>query len=120
VSNRNNLRVKRAKIARIRRIKNNVVPFVPKEPRKAAESRVMAAAWLEIKKNVPEDTHPDIVKAFKRFFYAGARAILVDTFTRSDCLDESSQDLTETDFERLAGILDELEIFRADVAEGRQ
>ncbi len=121
MSNRNNLRIKRAKISRARKLKSNAIPFPPREPMMVVESKVIEAAWNALAaQTIPLDTHPELVKAFRRFFYAGAKS-LVDTFLYTDCLDESAPDqLTKSDGERFAGIANEVQDFFTEVASARQ
>jgi len=82
-------------------------------------SKVMAKAWEEIKAaNIPPETHPDLVKTYKRFFYCGARAVMHD-LVYSDALDEGMEP-TADDLQKVDAILHELNQFFCEVAAGRQ
>lgn len=94
-----------------------------KEPLEAPEitvSKVLDTAWRNIlEQNIPSETHPLQVKTFKRFFYAGAKAIM-DTLIYSDTLDESSDDATVDDVKRIDAMMHEITQFFAEVVAGRQ
>ena len=84
-------------------------------------SRVIDAAWRSImEQTIPLETHPDLVKTYKRFFYAGAKAPL-DSFLYSDMLDEDDPNYaTERDFDRIDAMVHEINAYLTEVAAGRQ
>jgi hypothetical protein len=82
-------------------------------------SKVIETAWHEFAKLIPPETHPLQVKTYKRFFFAGAKA-LMDNLVYSDTLAEGSDDLTETDGKRIDAIMHEIMAFWASVAEQQQ
>jgi hypothetical protein len=83
-------------------------------------SSVLDDAWRTIlETNVPADTHPLQVRTYKRFFMAGAKA-LIDTLVYSDTLDETQGDATPQDIKRIDAIMHEITAFFADVIAGRQ
>jgi len=82
-------------------------------------SKVIETAWQECLKLIPPETHPLQVKTYKRFFFMGAKA-LMDNLVYSDTLDDSGDDLTETDSKRIDAIMHEIMAFVGDVAVGRQ
>jgi hypothetical protein len=91
------------------------------EPRTLTTSRVIDAAWRSImEQTIPPETHADLVKTYKRFFYAGAKA-LIDSFVYSDMLDEDDPTYaTERDVDRVDAILHEINAYFVEVAAGRQ
>ena len=45
------------------------------EAKSVTVSKIIDIAWRNLlEQNVPAETHPDLVKTFKRFFYAGAKS----------------------------------------------
>jgi hypothetical protein len=84
-------------------------------------SRVIDAAWRSIlEQTILPETHPDLVKTYKRFFYAGAKALL-DSFVYSDVLDEGEEDIaTPQDVNRVDAVMHEINAFLTEVAAGRQ
>jgi len=83
-------------------------------------SSVLDSAWRNIlETNIPAETHPLQVKTFKRFFYAGAKA-LIDTLVYSDTLDEGADDATPQDVKRIDAIMHEITQYFAEVIAGRQ
>jgi hypothetical protein len=83
-------------------------------------STVLDAAWRNIlETNIPAETHPLQVKTYKRFFYAGAKA-LIDNLILTDTLDEGTEDLTPQDAKRIDAIIIEVQSFFAEVLAGRQ
>jgi hypothetical protein len=85
-------------------------------------SSVLEDAWRTIHRdNVPVDTHPLQVKTYKRFFMAGAKA-LMDTLVYSDTLDDSvgAEVATPQDIKRIDALMHEITAFFADVIAGRQ
>lgn len=83
-------------------------------------SAVLDKAWRNIlETNIPAATHPDLVKTFKRFFYAGAKAIM-DTLVYTDALDDTTEDATVQDVQRIDAMMHEITAFFADVVAGRQ
>jgi hypothetical protein len=84
-------------------------------------SKVIDAAWRNLlEQNVPPETHPDLVKTFKRFFYAGAKTSL-DSLVYSDVLDEDHPDTaTPEDINRIDAMMHEVQAFFVEVASGRQ
>jgi hypothetical protein len=93
----------------------------PGEPRTITTSRVLDASWRSIlEQTIPPETHPNLVKAYKRFFYAGAKALL-DSFVYSDVLDEGEEDIaTPQDVNRVDAVMHEINAFFTEVAAGRQ
>jgi hypothetical protein len=91
------------------------------KPRTITTSRVIDVAWRSIlEQTIPPETHPDLIKTYKRFFYAGAKALL-DSFVYSDVLDESEEDIaTPQDVKRIDAIMHEINEFLTEVAAGRQ
>jgi hypothetical protein len=97
-------------------------PLAPKENGTSGllSSRVLDAAWRNIlEQTIPPETHELQVKTYKRFFYAGAKA-LVDNLIMSDTLDDTTDELSEVDGKRIDAIVYEVTAFFLDVAAGRQ
>lgn len=92
-----------------------------REAKTVTVSKVIDAAWRNLlEQNVPAETHPDLVKAFKRFFYAGAKTTL-DSLIYSDVLDEDHHDTaTPDDIDRVDAMMHEINAFFVEVASGRQ
>jgi len=90
-------------------------------PRTLTTSRVIDAAWRSIlEQTIPPETHPDWVKTYKRFFFAGAKALL-DSFLYSDMLDEDDPTYaTERDVDRVDAIMHEINAYFTEVVAGRQ
>lgn len=84
-------------------------------------SKVLHDAWTSLlEQNVPPETHPNQIKAFKRFFFAGARAFLVN-LVYSDTLDENEPDTaTQSDIDRIDAVQHEINEYFCEVAAGRQ
>lgn len=93
---------------------------VADETRIITTSKVLDAAWRNLlEQTIPAETHPDLVKTYKRFFYAGAKALL-DSFVYSDTLDESTDDATPADVNRVDAVMHEINQFFCEVGAGRQ
>lgn len=89
------------------------------EPKTLLISKVLDTAWRnQIEQTIPPATHPDLVKTFKRFFYAGARAMLHD-LVYSDALDDGMEP-TQNDLQKIDAILHEINAFFGEVVAGRQ
>jgi hypothetical protein len=90
-------------------------------PRTLTMSRVIDAAWRSImEQTIPPETNQNLVKTYKRFFYAGAKA-LIDSFLYSDMLDEDDPTYaTERDVDRVDAIMHEINAYLTEVAAGRQ
>ncbi len=101
--------------------KTKAQPKLNEAPRILVTSKVMDAAWRSIlEQTIPPETHPDLVKTYKRFFYAGAKALL-DSFIYSDVLDESDEaNATPQDVNRVDAVQHEIIAFFNEVAQGRQ
>jgi len=83
-------------------------------------SKVLDKAWRNIlEQNIPPETHELSVKTYKRFFYAGAKA-LMDNLVYSDTLDDKTDDATIDDVKRLDALMHEITAFFVEVAAGRQ
>jgi hypothetical protein len=83
-------------------------------------SKVLDAAWRSLlEQTIPPETHELSVKTYKRFFYAGAKA-LMDNLVYTDTLDETAGDATVDDMKRLDAIMHEIRAFFAEVTAGRQ
>lgn len=93
----------------------------PAPPKMLVTSRVLHDAWTSLfEQNIPPETHPNQVKAFKRFFFAGARAFLVN-LVYSDTLDENEPDTaTQSDIDRIDAVQHEINEYFCEVAAGRQ
>ena len=91
------------------------------EAKSVTVSKIIDSAWRNLlERNVPSETHPDLVKTFKRFFYAGAKSVM-DSLVYSDTLDESEPDtLTADDSNRVDAVMHEINAFFCEVAAGRQ
>jgi hypothetical protein len=91
------------------------------EAKSVTVSKIIDTAWRNLlEQNVPAETHPDLVKTFKRFFYAGAKSVM-DSLVYSDTLDESEPDtLTGDDSNRVDAVMHEINAFFCEVAAGRQ
>lgn len=85
------------------------------------DSKILDTAWRNIlETNIPAETHPLQVKTYKRFFYAGAKA-LVDALIYSDMLDEESgDDASPQDVKRIDAMVREVQDFFVEVAAGQQ
>lgn len=82
-------------------------------------SKIMEAAWRSIlEQTIPAETHPDLVKTYKRFFYAGAKAML-DDLIYSDALDDGMEP-TADDLQKIDAIVHEVNEFFCEVGAGRQ
>lgn len=101
--------------------KSSAKPKVRPKPRVIVTSKIMDAAWRSIiEQTIPPETHPDLVKTYKRFFYAGAKALL-DSFIYSDVLDETDEAAaTPQDVNRVDAVQHEIIAFFNEVAQGRQ
>lgn len=82
-------------------------------------SKVLETAWEKVRELIPPETHPLQVKTYKRFFFAGAKA-LVDNLIMSDTLDDTTDELSAVDGKRIDAIVFEITSFFLDVAAGRQ
>lgn len=84
-------------------------------------SALLDSAWRSIlEQTIPPETHPDLVKTYKRFFYAGAKA-LIDNLVYTDTLDESDEaTATPQDVDRVDAVMHEINAFFTEVAAGRQ
>ena len=95
------------------------VPHPAVHPAVALTSKVMDTAWRNLLEHtVPPETHPDFVKTFKRFFFAGAKA-LTDALVYSDALSEGMEPTAE-DLQKLDAVMHEINEFFCEVAAGRQ
>lgn len=82
-------------------------------------SKVMDQGWRSILEQVvPPETSPDLVKTFKRFFYAGSKHLL-DTLVYTDMLDEGEQP-TADDLAKIDAIQHEINEYFGEVSAGRQ
>ena len=82
-------------------------------------STLIANAWQNVcDQVVTPDTHPDLVKTYKRFYYAGAKHLLDSLMERAG-LDET-EELTQDDLQKLDAVMHELNAFFVEVAAGRQ
>lgn len=90
-------------------------------PKMLVTSKVIHDAWVSLmEQNIPPETHPSRVKAFKRFFYAGARAFLVN-LVYADTLDENEPETaTQSDIDRIDAVQHEINEYFCEVAAGRQ
>lgn len=89
-------------------------------PRILLTSKVLDSAWRNmLEQTVPPETYPDQVKTYKRFFFAGAKA-LMDNLVHSDTLDDTTEDATVDDVKRLDAIMHEITAFFSEVVAGRQ
>src|ERR1700733_243679 len=83
-------------------------------------SKVIDAAWRSIlEQTIPPETNEMAVKTYKRFFYAGAKA-LMDNLVHGDVLDETADGATEVDVKRIEAVMHEITAFFVEVAAGRQ
>ncbi len=88
-------------------------------PPSALVSKVLDTAWRNLlEQTIPPETHPDLIKTFKRFFFAGAKS-LIDDLIYSDALDEGME-ATSNDLQKIDAILHEINAFFCEVAAGRQ
>lgn len=86
---------------------------------KQLDSKIMQTGWASMLEQViPGDTHPDLVKTYKRFFFAGAKHLL-DTLLYSAELDESMEP-TENDLSKVDALQHEINAFFTEVSSGRQ
>lgn len=82
-------------------------------------SRIMHLGWIEmLERVIPNDTHPDLVKTYKRFYYAGGQRS-VHALVYDAALDEGDE-LSSADMSKLDALMHELNEYFADVAAGRQ
>jgi hypothetical protein len=89
------------------------------EPRIMIISHVIDKAWRNLlEQNVPPETHPDLVKTFKRFFYAGAKS-LIDDLVYTDALDDGME-ATPNDLQKIDAIMHEINEYFCEVVAGRQ
>jgi hypothetical protein len=89
------------------------------DQRKLLTSRIMATGWASVLEQlVPSETHPDLVKTFKRFYYAGAKHLL-DTLIYQADLDESMEP-TADDLSKIDALMHELNEYFGEVQAGRQ
>lgn len=93
----------------------------PPEPRTVTVSKILDSAWRSIlEQTIPPETHPDLVKTYKRFFYAGAKA-LIDNLVYTDTLDGTDEaTATPQDVDRVDAVMHEINAFFTEVAAGRQ
>lgn len=88
-------------------------------PRMVCDSYVMDKAWRSLlEQTIPSETHEDLVKTFKRFFYAGAKS-LIETLVYTDAL-EDDENPTPNDLMKIDAILHEINVYFGEVAAGRQ
>lgn len=82
-------------------------------------SKIMQKGWASIlEQNVPPEAHPELVKTFKRFYYAGAKHAIDDLLYAAD-LDEG-MDPTAEDLSKIDALVHELNEYFGEVAAGRQ
>ena len=97
----------------------NILPLTMPVEKPLVVSHVMAKAWEEIQTgNIPPLTNPELIKVYRRFFYAGARAVMHD-LVYSDALDEGMAP-TENDLQKVDAILHELNEFFCGVVAGEK
>lgn len=83
-------------------------------------SKVLDTEWRNILEQViPPETHPALVRTYKRFFFGGAQC-LIEKLTNSDVLDESTEAATPQDINRVDAIIHEINAYFSEVAAGRQ
>lgn len=88
-------------------------------PRKILTSKIMDTGWRNILEQVvPAETHPDLVKTFKRFFYAGAKHVIDDLVYAAD-LDDGSEP-TADDLSKIEALIAEINEYFGEVAAQRQ
>jgi hypothetical protein len=82
-------------------------------------SKLMEEGWKGVQENfIPPETHPDLVKTFKRFFYAGAKHLIDDLLYAAN-LDEGNEPTPE-DLSKIDAVIHEINAFFSEVASGRQ
>jgi len=82
-------------------------------------SKIMKTGWAAILEQlIPPETHPDLVKTFKRFFYAGGKHV-IDTLVYDAALDEGDEP-SEADLSKIDALMHEINEYFADVAAQRQ
>lgn len=87
--------------------------------RKVLSSKIMDEGWRNLLESViPPETHPDQVKTYKRFYYAGAKRCM-DALVFDAALDEGEQP-TADDLAKVDALLHEVNAFFSEVAAGRQ
>ena len=83
-------------------------------------SKVLDAGWRNLlEQTIPPETSPELIRAYKRFFYAGAKALL-DSFVYSDVLDEDTEGASPGDVNRIDAVMHEINAFFCEVGAGRQ
>jgi hypothetical protein len=104
-------------------VPNELPPLKPETENGAPvllTSKVIETAWRSIlEQTIPPETHPLQVKTYKRFFFAGAKA-LMDGIFHSDALDDTTDGATIDDIRRLDAMQHEVLAFFAEVAAERQ
>lgn len=86
---------------------------------KTLTSKIMHTGWVSIlEKLIPPDTHPDLVKTYKRFYFAGAKHLL-DSLVYDAALDEGDE-ATEADLSKIDALMHEINEYFTEVASGRQ
>jgi hypothetical protein len=81
------------------------------------ESSLMASGWQGVLENfIPPETNPQLVKTFKRFFYAGAKHLLDDLLYAADLDDGMAP--TADDLSKIDAVQHELNEFFAKVGDG--
>jgi len=82
-------------------------------------SKIMHLGWVEmLERVIPESTHPDLVKTYKRFYYAGAQHLL-HSLVYDAALDEGDE-LSSADTSKVDALMHELNEYFTEVAAGRQ
>lgn len=88
-------------------------------PMMRRNSTLMQDGWKSVLEHfIPPETHPDLVKTFRRFFYAGAKHVIDDLIYAAD-LDDGNEP-TADDLSKIDALIHELNEFFGEVAAGRQ
>lgn len=89
------------------------------KPRTMLTSTVVANNWKNTWAQIGRpDTHPDLLKTYKRIYYAGHQHMLQSLMEHAD-LDETDE-LTQDDLHKIDAVMHELNAFFVEVAAGRQ
>ena len=82
-------------------------------------SKIMHTGWTEVlERLIPPETHPQLVKTFKRFYFAGGQHLL-HSLVYDAALDEGDEP-TEADLSKIDALMHEINEYFTEVAAGRQ
>ena len=85
---------------------------------KTLTSKIMQTGWAEVlERLIPPETHPQLVKTFKRFYFAGGQHLL-HSLVYDAALDEGDEP-TEGILLKIRALMHEINEYFTEVAAGR-